>query len=182
MTEEDSSAAGPVIDHGNEAVDTALAGDRRIHARMRQAVIVLHHIVDSRGKTRSVSALQEDTGLPRRTIVALCRDLQRRDVLRESDHRRGEWSLSRPACAITLEDIYLAVVAPRPLSGQRRLPWAEGSEKRNVELLLMQATLTSNQIFFKTLRQFTVDRLRMHDSVAFAYNVRARRNAHRCYS
>lgn len=142
--------------------DDFILGNGQLHERFRITTEILGALVSSSPRPVSVAQLQTYTGRSAREISRLCGDLSR-SMLTEPDKKtRGSWLLACAPSSVTLEDVFRCVIAntepPKIV-----MPPAPDIDRtrRDVDLLVTQATMAINQSVFQHLRQFSLDRLKI---------------------
>lgn len=147
-----------------------ILGNSDLHQRVRVITDVLGKFVSSAPRTVSIAQLHEHTGIPLKQLTKLCGSLWRATLVRPRPGAPGEWELACPASAITLEDVFRCVILEQGAGVKApKLTLPEGDSNgvaRDVDLLVMQATMSVNQSVFQHLRKFSLDRLKFGDSAA----------------
>lgn len=152
--------------------DDYILGNSDLHQRVRVITDLLGMFVSSAPRTVSIKQLHARTGIPVKQLTKLCGSLWRATLARPRPGAPGEWELACPASAITLEDVFRCVLVERAASAGAKTPklmLQEGdsnSVARDVDLLVMQATMSVNQSVFQHLRTFSLDRLKFGDTAA----------------
>ena len=146
--------------------DDYILGNSGLHQRVRVITDLLGKFVSSAPRAVSIKQLHEHTGLPVKQLTKLCSSLGRAALLRPHKGTPGEWELACAASTITLEDVLRCVIVEKGVSASAKaaklaLPEGESnSVARDVDLLVMQATMSVNQSVFQHLRKFSLDRLK----------------------
>jgi hypothetical protein len=149
------------------AIDGFLLGDSALHARLCVATEVLCHFVSCAPHSLTLDQLKRQTRMPARDLMKLCATLCREQVLRPDSEQPQCWVLACETSELTLEDAFRCVVSEQ--SGRARAAKRRALAKqpqadtihREVDMLLMQATMGINQRVFQHLRQFSLDRLKV---------------------
>ncbi|MFC7518165.1 hypothetical protein ACFQUU_24435 [Herbaspirillum sp. GCM10030257] len=149
------------------AIDDFLLGDSALHARLCVTTEVLGQFVSCAPRSLTLDQLKRQTRMPIRDLLKLCTTLCREQLLRPHPEQPQSWALACATSKLTLEDAFRCVVSEqlesvrvakrRPLSEQ---PLAD-TVHREVDMLVMQATMGINQSVFQHLRQFSLDRLKV---------------------
>lgn len=138
--------------------DEFILGDVLMHGKFQVAVEILERFVSVAPRSISMAQLADATGGSPRAIAQLCKSLHSAGLIQHAEHRTKEWALARDAGTITLEDVFRCVTAAP--TRQQRAAGEDYSFTKNVDLLIMQATIAINQSIFKHLRQFPLNRLK----------------------
>ncbi|MGH8807325.1 MAG: hypothetical protein ACREX0_05540 [Noviherbaspirillum sp.] len=146
-------------------VDHYLLGDSALYARLCMITEVLGKFVSSAPRALSLGQLEQQTGHAAKDLAKLCSALCREQLLQAEPSQPQGWRLAREASQVTLEDAFRCAVAEqaaRAKAGRRKrtCEQSQGS-RREVDLLVMQATMGINQSVFQHLRQFSLDRLKV---------------------
>ena len=161
-------------------VNNYILGSAAVHDRFRTMTDILGKLVSSVPHPVSITQLEQHTGRPAVELLKLCRSLSRATLLLPHDTMPATWQLACAPSAVTLEDVFRCVTAdPLPRGKQDSQPEQEKRAHHNLDLLLMQATMSINQSISKHLRQFSLDRLHLgaHDMLPFtAYSMRSARS------
>ena len=165
--------------------DDYILGNSGLHQRVRVITDLLGKFVSSAPKALSIKQLHERTGIPVKQLTKLCGGLGRAALLRPHRGAPGAWELACAASTITLEDVLRCVIVEQGASAgakAAKLSLPEGESNgvaRDVDLLVMQATMSVNQSVFQHLRKFSLDRLKFGET---AGNSPGKINAGRTFS
>lgn len=147
------------------AVDQYLFGDSATYARLCLLTEVLGKFVSGAPRAIGIAQLEKETGRSARELQKLCATLCREGLLRSHPQQAQHWTLACEASLVTLEDAFrcvLAEQAARERPGRAKaMPDASATPRREVDLLVMQATMGIQQSVFQHLRQFSLDRLKV---------------------
>jgi DNA-binding IscR family transcriptional regulator len=152
-----------------------MLGDGALHHRLCAMTEILGKFVACAPRQLSIRNLVESTGRCENDLESLCAGLARAALLQSNLQLPGSWSLAGTPDKVTLEDVFLCVMAEQPVQGQP--PAADFVQlagrqpqrvQHDVDLLVTQAAMAINQSIFQHLRQFSLDRLKF-SSVA-VYN------------
>lgn len=142
--------------------DDYILGNGQLHERFRVTTEILGALVSSSPRPVTIAQLQSYTGRSAREISRLCAELERSALTEPDKKTRGSWLLACPPSSVTLEDVFRCVIAN---TDQRKTTTPSQIEfdrtRRDVDLLVTQATIAINQSVFQHLRQFTLDRLKI---------------------
>ncbi|KRB94211.1 hypothetical protein [Noviherbaspirillum sp. Root189] len=149
------------------AIDSFLLGDSALYARLCMTTEVLGQFVSCAPRSLTLDQLERLTRMPVKDLLKLCVTLCREQVLRPHPEQPQCWVLACETSELTLEDAFRCVVSEqseRTRAAKRRAladaPLAD-TVHREVDMLVMQATMGINQSVFQHLRQFSLDRLKM---------------------
>ncbi|TFW00526.1 hypothetical protein E4K72_15500 [Oxalobacteraceae bacterium OM1] len=145
---------------------THFLGGDVLYDRLSLATEILGRFVACAPRPVTLAQLAEHTGRMPRDIAPFCTAMQREALLRVADRRIRSWQLACEPSAVTLEDAYRCALALR--NRTRRAASSGAAAQRDVDLLLMQASMSVNQSVVRLLRQFTLDRLKVGASGMFA--------------
>lgn len=142
---------------------THFFGDDALYARLCLTTEILSKFVACAPRCIDLEQLAAETGHSAREVARLCDILCREQLLQPADHRKRAWQLACEPSAVTLEDAYRCALArqARPRPRAKADSAAEEPAQRDVDLLLMQASMSVNQSVFRLLRQFSLDRLKV---------------------
>jgi len=157
-------------------LDQYLLGDRALYARVCLVTEVLGKFVSSAPRAVGLAQLEKQTGKPARELLKLCTLLCSDGLLLQ--HQPRQWTLACEASSVTLEDAFRCVFTEQAARARPGRPKAEANAanaanaadmpRRDVDLLVMQATMGIQQGVFKHLRQFSLDRLKVGTPGMFA--------------
>lgn len=144
------------------SVDHYLLGNPALHARLCLVTEVLGKFVSGAPRAVGVAQLEKQTGRSARELQKLCAMLSREGLLQPHPQQAQHWTLACEASQVTLEDVFRCVVAEKAARERSKLtPDAVDTPRREVDLLLMQATMGIQQSVFQHLRRFSLDRLKV---------------------
>ncbi|OWW22536.1 Rrf2 family transcriptional regulator [Noviherbaspirillum denitrificans] len=139
-------------------------GDQQLHARFSMAIEILARIVIATPAALTTAALAESLGQGARPVRALLASLHQAGLLNRDEKTRDAWYCASPLGAITLADVFRCVAGATEES--RRKKAVQGAEEnrssaqQSVDLLLMQATMSINQVVLQHLQAFDLGRLK----------------------
>lgn len=143
-------------------VDHYLLGNAALHARLCLVTEVLGKFVSGAPRAVGIAQLEKQTGRPARELQKLCAMLCREGLLQPYPQQAQHWTLACEASQVTLEDVFRCVVAEKAARERPKpVPEAADTPRREVDLLLMQATMGIQQSVFQHLRRFSLDRLKV---------------------
>lgn len=139
-------------------------GDGAFYNRLCLATEVLGRFVSCAPKSLDIGQLASATRGTPREVGRLCRLLCEDGLLVREPGRRGAWRLACDPSTVTLEDAFRCMMA-QPSRGKAPSVGNEenaaDSVESEVDVLVMQATMTVNQSVLQLLRRFSLDRLRV---------------------
>lgn len=144
------------------SVDQYLLGNAALYARLSLVTEVLGKFVSAAPRMVGIAQLERQTGRSARELQRVCAMLCREGLLRPEPKHAQHWTLACEASLVTLEDVFRCVIAEKTARERSRATADEtGVHRREVDLLLMQATMGIQQSVFQHLRQFSLDRLKV---------------------
>ncbi|RZI44467.1 hypothetical protein EGT07_03350 [Herbaspirillum sp. HC18] len=146
-------------------IDNTILGNSASYERLCMITEVLGKFVSHAPRAVSLAQLEAYTGRSGRDLLKLCAMLVREQLLRLQPGQPQHWTLACEANRLTLEDAFRCVMAEqaaRERRGKARFePMVDDAPSRDVDLLVMQATMGINQSVSQHLRQFSLDRLKV---------------------
>lgn len=154
------------------AIDHYILGDAAFHARLSLVTEVLGKFVSAAPRAVDMAQLEKQKGRTTRELLRVCALLCREGLLTMEPKHSRRWKLTCAASVVTLEDVFRCVVAEKTVRGRAGLNNDEAdASPREVDLLLMQATMEIQQSVFHHLRQFSLDRLKVGAAGMFPAHV-----------
>lgn len=149
-----------------------LLGNDGLYGRLCLATEVLGRLVFCAPKAVGIDELAATTRGTSREVLRICRTLCDDGLLVRAPGRRAGWRLACDPSTVTLEDAFRCLMAQQPARTNR--PPAENDQaavtESEVDVLVMQATMTINQSVLQLLRRFSLDRLRVAMPGSFSGN------------
>ena len=148
------------------AIPEFIFGDQQLHARFSIAIELLARIVIANPRPLTTAALAEALGQSARTVRALLGNLHQSGLLGQDEKSRESWYCASSPGVITLADVFRSVATAVPESPRRKKPEphnageARSVAPQSVDLLLMQATMSINQVVLQHLQAFDLGRLK----------------------
>jgi len=153
------------------AIDQYLLGNSALYERLCLITEVLGKFVSCAPRAVDIAQLEKHTGRPAKELQTLCAMLCREQLLHPHPEQRHSWRLACEASRVTLEDAFRCVMAEQAARARpgrpKAAPTLEDAPRREVDLLVMQATMGIHQSVFQHLRQFSLDRLKVTAAGAF---------------
>ncbi len=129
--------------------------------RFRIAIKVASKVMAAAPNPVSLADLEKQIGCPFGRLVRVCEGLSQAGILTPASESNGSWAAGRAVDAVTLADILCCEI--EQLSKYRRANQERqshmSSRRRDIEVLVMQATMQINQAVLGELRRFSLDRL-----------------------
>lgn len=161
-------------------VNNYILGNAAVHERFRTMTDILGKLVCCAPHSVSITQLEQHTGRPAVELLKLCRSLWRASLLLPHDTMPASWQLACAPNAVTLEDVFRCVLAePAARSKPDSKPDEDDRAHQQLDLLLMQATMSINQSIATHLRQFSLDRLHNCSSDVLPFTAYSMRSARR---
>ena len=159
-----------------------ILGNSALHERLCLFTEILGKFVSSAPRALSIKQLQEHSGLAPRELTKICAALSRAALLLPFHGKPGTWQLVGVPSALTLEDVMRSVIAEHMACAKPNKPGVAADSDleglpREVDLLVMQATMGINQSITQLLRGFTLDRLKFSAASALVAQKTAARAA-----
>ncbi|WP_420476138.1 Rrf2 family transcriptional regulator [Noviherbaspirillum sp. ST9] len=141
-----------------------LFGDQQLHARFSMAIELLARIVIANPKAVTTTALAESLGQSARAVRILLGNLSQSGLLSRDEKTRDAWYCASPLGTITLADVFRSVAGAAEESRRKKTEpaadEARSAAQQSVDLLLMQATMSINQVVLQHLQAFDLGRLK----------------------
>lgn len=140
-------------------------GDQQLHARFSMAIELLARIVIANPRPVTTAALSESLGQSGRSVRTLLGSLHQSGLLSQDEKTRDAWYCASPLGTITLADVFCSVASGTAETSRRKKAEPVADETRSaaqqsVDLLLMQATMSINQVVLQHLQAFDLGRLK----------------------
>lgn len=146
------------------AIDDCIFGNGRLHAQLAIATKILALLAAGAPQHVTLEAMQRATRRPAMELRKICRSFNQAGFVTAAKDSHDAWVLHCDLASVTLEDVYLAIIASSGNSKKSTTGATEAAaspQQNNLDLLLMQATMSINQSLFRLLRQFRLDRLQI---------------------
>lgn len=139
-------------------------GDQQLHTRFSMAIELLARIVIANPKAVTATALAESLGQSARSVRTLIASLHQSGLLTQDEKVRDAWYCASPLGTITLADVFRSVAGAaeetRRKKAEPAADEARTAAQQSVDLLLMQATMSINQVVLQHLQAFDLGRLK----------------------
>lgn len=139
---------------------SGILGDSALYNKLSLVTELLCLFIRAGSRVLTLEQLAGECGRPSRDVLKYCRRMCAEGLLVPVQGRRS-WVLDRTPSEVTLEDAFRCAMTMH--AGRPRVSKAGDSPDsmpREVDLLLMQATMGINQSVLHQLRRFSLDRLR----------------------
>ena len=146
------------------ALDDYIFGNSRLHAQLAIATKILALLAANAPQCVTLEAMQSATRRSAMELRKICKGFNRAGFVTTPEQPHDAWMLHCDLGTVTLEDVYLAITAGSGSSKKSVTGAAEPAaspQQNNLDLILMQATMSINQSLFRLLRQFRLDRLQI---------------------
>ncbi|MGE5622821.1 MAG: Rrf2 family transcriptional regulator [Bacillota bacterium] len=158
-----------------------ILGNASLHLQLSTALEVMTQIICNASHPPSAAQLAESQQLSTRYLRKLLRALSAGGLLKPHERYQDCWVCTRAPHAISLADIYHCLVAGRE---EGAAPFVAAPQTdattSSADLLLMQATMSINQIVLQHLQRFDLGRLKVAESaMLFTASLREKARAHR---
>lgn len=145
-------------------IDTSqeyLLGNPSLHLQLSAALAVMAQLICNPNKPPGIAQLAETLDVSVGDVRKLLRLLAAGELVKPHPQDADTWVCSRPAHAISLADIYQCLLADSEES--KIEPGARGAPS-GADILMMQATMSVNQLVLQHLERFDLGRLKVAES------------------
>jgi DNA-binding IscR family transcriptional regulator len=154
-------------------------GNASLHLQLSTALNVMTQIICNASHPPSAQQLSESMELSIRYLRKLLRTLSGGGLLKPHERHTDCWACTRPPHAISLADIFHCLTS----ANEESTPFVSAPQAdamtSSAELLMMQATMSINQLVLQHLQQFDLGRLKVAESaMLFATSLRAKARDH----
>ncbi len=145
--------------------DEYLLGNASLHVQLSTALAVMTQLICNASQPPTAQQLSESMELSLRYLRKLLRTLSAGGLLKQHEAKHDTWVCTRPPHTISLADVYqcLAVDKEEAAAPFVAAPQANAAGSSS-DLLMMQATMSINQIVLQHLQQFDLGRLKLAES------------------
>ncbi len=164
----------------SSAIHEFIFGNPLLHMRFSMAIELLARLVVANPRPVTAASLSEASGHSPRAVRALLATLHGSGLICQDPQARDAWSCSAGSGTLTLADIFRSVSEPPP-AGRKKPEAADetrSAAQQSVDLLLMQATMSINQIVLQHLQSFDLSRLKAVSPAASLHVFRPRTRAY----
>lgn len=155
-------------------LDNYILRNSALHDQFCTTTKILGKLLASDPQPVSIAKLKIHTNRPAVELMKICNDLSRMRLLQAHDDLRDGWTLACAPGAVSLEHVFLCVIASQrntqPKCGKHPAkPCNPNHIHHDVDLLVMQATMAINQSVLQHLRRFSLDHLKISVTGIFPY-------------
>lgn len=146
------------------ALDDSIFGNSTLHAQLAIATKILALLAANAPQCVTLEAMQSATRRSALELRKICKGFNHAGFVTTPEESHDAWTLHCDLGTVTLEDVYLAIIASSGSNKKSATGAAEPAaspQQNNLDLILMQATMSINQSLFRLLRQFRLDRLQI---------------------
>lgn len=153
-----------------------MLGNASLHTELSTALAVMTQLICNASQPPGAQALSESMDLSVRYLRKLLRMLTKGGLLKMQERNNDTWICARAPHLISLADIYRCLMASKEEFGTPSVTAARMETRASsADLLLMQATMSINQVMLQHLQQFDLGRLRVVDTaIMFPASARVR--------
>ncbi len=156
-----------------QSLDGYILGNSTLHTQLAVATNILALLAASAPQCVTLETLQSATRRSAIELRKICKGFHHAGFATTPKDMHDAWMLHCDLGAVTLEDVYLALLAgpgrsKKSAAGSTDAAAEASPQQNNLDLILMQAAMTINQSLFKLLRQFRLDRLQIASTAGAA--------------
>lgn len=145
--------------------DEFILGNACLHLQLGTALSVMTQLICNASRPPTAVQLSESMDVSLRYLRKLLRTLSAGGLLHPHEKNSDSWICSRPPHTISLADIYHCLIAEKDESARPFSSVAQGdASASSADLLMMQATMSINQIVLQHLQRFDLGRLKVAES------------------
>ena len=149
-----------------QSFDGYILGNSALHAQLTIATKILALLAANAPQGVTLEAMQSASGRSALELRKICKGFNRAGFVTTPKESHEAWMLDCDLATVTLEDVYLAVTAgsgssKKSATDTNSTANEASPQQNNLDLILMQATMSINQSLFRLLRQFRLDRLQI---------------------
>lgn len=142
-----------------------ILGNASLHTELSTALSVMTQLICNASRPPSAQALADSLDLSVRYLRKLLRNLTQSGLLKTHEHESDTWECAHPPHMISLGDIYRCLMASREEVAAPSVTAARMETRASSsDLLLMQATMSINQVLLQHLQRFDLGRLKIVES------------------
>lgn len=142
-----------------------MLGNASLHTELSTALAVMTELICNASQPPSAQALSESMELSVRYLRKLLRSLAKGGLLKAHPQANDTWICAHPPHTISLADVYRCLMSPKEEATAPSVTAARMETRAsNADLLLMQATMSINQVLLQHLQQFDLGRLKVVES------------------
>jgi DNA-binding IscR family transcriptional regulator len=141
-----------------------MLGNPELHLQLATALAVMTQLICNASNPPSAQQLSDSLEISIRHLRKLMRTLTRGGLLKPHERNADTWACTRPPHTISLADIYHCLVDKDEEAAPYVAPPQTDASTAASELLMMQATMSINQVVFQQLQQFDLGRLKVAET------------------
>jgi DNA-binding IscR family transcriptional regulator len=141
-----------------------MLGNPELHLQLATALSVMTQLICNASNPPSAQQLSDSLEVSVRHLRKMLRTLTNGGLLKPHDRHPDTWTCTRPPHTISLADIYHCLVDKEETTTPYVQPPQADASVAASELLMMQATMSINQVVFQQLQQFDLGRLKIAES------------------
>jgi DNA-binding IscR family transcriptional regulator len=141
-----------------------ILGNASLHLQLSTALSVMTQIICNASHPPSAQQLSESMELSIRYLRKLLRTLSAGGLLKPHERLADCWTCIQPPHTISLADIYHCLTSANEESAPFVAAPQADAMTSSAELLMMQATMSINQLVLQHLQQFDLGRLKVAES------------------
>lgn len=141
-----------------------ILGNASLHLQLSTALSVMTQIICNASHPPTAQQLSESMELSIRYLRKLLRTLSVGGLLKPHERHADCWTCTQPPHTISLADIYHCLTSANEESAPFVAAPQTDAMTSSAELLMMQATMSINQLVLQHLQQFDLGRLKVAES------------------
>lgn len=152
-----------------------LLGNAARHLQMSTALAVMTQLICNSSRPPTAAQLAETLDVSVRYLRKQLRLLVHGELLKAHTSLPDTWVCTRPPHAVSLADLYRCLLADGPQDQGAAMAGAADGATSSADLLMMQVTMSINQLVLQHLQQFDLGRLKIAESaLLFTASLRER--------
>lgn len=152
-----------------------LLGNATLHLQLSTSLAIMSQLVCNSRKPPTASQLAENLEVSPRYLRKQLRLLTTGGLVEPCQDQVDTWRCTRPPHTISLADIYSCLLEELPRGADTS---TAGCTPTSADILMMQATVTVNQLVLQQLQHFDLGRLKIAES-AMLFTTALREKAER---
>ena len=141
-----------------------MLGNPELHLQLATALSVMTQLICNASHPPSAQQLSESLEVSVRHVRKLLRTLTKGGLLKPHERNPDTWTCTRAPHTISLADIYHCIAEKEETTSPYVSPPQADASVAASELLMMQATMSINQVVLQQLQQFDLGRLKIAES------------------
>lgn len=144
--------------------DDFILGNASLHLQLSTALAVMTQLICNASRPPTAQQLSESMDMSLRYLRKMLRTLTAGGLLKPHEKNSDTWVCTRPPHTISLADIYFCLISEKEESTAPFIAVQSDVATSTSDLLMMQATMSINQIVLQHLQQFDLGRLKVAES------------------